>query len=162
MWNASYIMVCDKDRAFTSLNRFDRRLDAFEGEYSLIHNTHSRDDHFLTRFLLSHIGHSLRVLSSEDDRCREVLQDYERFQEDDIPKYIEEKVLQQFDSERELEAKQSVGQIQLLIARQLIRKEWEMVQKRPAASDRDTYVLLGQEWAFRWSVHTIDDLVEQA
>ena len=158
--NVSYIMVCDEDRAFTSLNRFDRRANTFEGEYSLLHNTYSHDEYFLARFLLSHVGHALQLVSSNEDRYRQVWNNYRRFQEQDIPKYVEDKVMHLRDAEHALQARENVGQIQLLIAKQLIKREWESVQHEPAQSDRDTFVLLGKEWAFHWSLTTIDRLVE--
>ncbi len=156
--NVSYIMVCDEDRTFTSLNRFDRRANTFEGEYSLLHNTYSHDEYFLSRFLLAHVGHALQVVSSDEERYTRVWNDYRRFQEQDIPRYVEDKVLKMRDAEHALQARESVGQIQLLIAKQLIKREWESVQHESAQSDRDTFVLLGKEWAFQWSLRTIEGL----
>jgi hypothetical protein len=162
MANESYIMVCDQDRVYTALHEYNRKTGAFSGEYSLLHNAYSGDDYFLARFLLQHEGHALRLLSSAREEYLDILHTYGHFMYDDISKYMQEKVLQEEEAAHDLEAKQSVGQLQLLVARQLIEKERESVQARPSRSERDTYVLLGQEWAFRWSVKTIDDLAGHA
>ncbi|MCL6549075.1 MAG: hypothetical protein K6T30_09230 [Alicyclobacillus sp.] len=161
MWNTSYVLVCDTDQTFTALNRFDPKTNRFEGEYSLLHNTYSNDGFFLFRFLLAHREHPLVLLDSESERYHQVIHSYRHFQEDDIPKYIEEKVQQQKEEEHDLIAKRSIGQIQLLIAKKMIEKEWENVKNEVSRSERDTYVLLGKDWAFGWSVRTINDIVDR-
>ncbi|MDQ0190233.1 hypothetical protein [Alicyclobacillus cycloheptanicus] len=161
MYNTSYILACDKDHVYTALNRFDPKQNAFEGEYSLLHNTYSRDQYFLARFLIEHVAHPLVFLNSESDRYHEVIHNYGHFREDDISRYVQERVLQENEFEQTLTVQQSIGQLQLLIAKKMIEKELESVQNTPSSSERDTYVLLGKDWAFRWSVNTINDLVEQ-
>lgn len=161
MYNTSYILVCHEDRSFTSLNRFLPKQNIFEGEYSLLHNTYSYDEYFLARFLIAHLGHPVVLLNSESEQYHAVIHHFERFQGDDIPRYIEEK--QQADRERqqELETKRSLGQLQLLIAKQMIQREWELVQNQAATSEQETYVLLGKDYAFRKSVMTINEVAEQ-
>ncbi|MBX5437410.1 MAG: hypothetical protein IRZ33_09365 [Alicyclobacillaceae bacterium] len=161
MRNTAYVLACDADRTFTALNRFDPKTSTFEGEYSLLHNTYSNDGFFLYRFLIAHRDHPLVFLDSGSERYYHVIHTYHHFQEDDIPKYIEEKVQQQQEQQHDLMAKRSVGQIQLLIAKKMIEKEWESVKNEVSRSERDTYILLGKDWAFGWSVRTINEIVER-
>jgi hypothetical protein len=162
MSRVTYILACEEERMFTSLNHFDSRRQTFAGEYSLLHNAYAYDDHFLAKFLMAHEGHALVVLNSRMDRYHEVLKSYSHFSEEDIALYMEERTQRQVDAERELDVSRHVGQLQLLIARQMIDQEREATTHVHAATPRDTYVLLGKEWALRWSVDTIDRLAEHA
>ncbi|GGJ13598.1 hypothetical protein GCM10010885_23620 [Alicyclobacillus cellulosilyticus] len=161
MDTTSYVLVCERDKTFTSLHRFDRKRNVFEGEYSLLHNAYSYDQYFLARFLMAHVEHPLRLLPSDNERYDEVVHTYQRFQEDDIPAYIEEKLQERAEREHRLDVERSLGQLQLIIARQMILKEREEVQNRPSRSERETLVLIGQDYAFLRSVHIIDDIVAQ-
>jgi hypothetical protein len=156
MNQTTYLLVCEQDRVYTALNRYRAEGGTFEGEYSLLHNSYSHDAYFLSRFLVMHATHPLMVLPNYHPQYTKVMAHYEHFEEDDIPKYMEEKRQRDSEAIYEQEKQQAVGQLQLLIAKKLIEREWEQVQQQPSHSERDTYVLLGKDWAFGWSVRTID------
>jgi hypothetical protein len=156
---ANNILVCESDATYTALNRYDPKTHTFEGEYSLLHNAYSHDAYFLSKFLMEHRGHTLVMIDSGDARYPAIKGSYRHFGEDDIEHYIEEISARRREDAHNLSAKQNIGQLQLLVAKQMIEQERESVQNRESHSERDTYVLLGQDFAFGWSVRTIDRVV---
>lgn len=160
LYTAANILVCDNDKTYTVLNRYNPKTHAFEGEYSLIHNEYTNDSYFLSRFLLQHHGHHLVLLNSDDERYYEIKQNYHHFEEEDISRYMEELAQRRAEDTQKLSVKQNVGQLQILVARKMIEQEWEAVQEQESSSERDTYVLLGQDYAFRWSVQAINRILE--
>ncbi|MCL6517254.1 hypothetical protein [Alicyclobacillus sp.] len=155
----SYLLVCDRHRTFTGLGRFLPKENRFEGEYSLLHNRHTRDQFFLARFLLAHREHPVRVIGSDGDQYYRVLNTYRRFMEEDIPKYVEERVgEEQAEADRRL-AEQQAGQLQLFVVKHWIEREWEDVRRTEAETEKDLYVLLGKDWAFQRSLHAIRRVV---
>ncbi|MCO6705222.1 hypothetical protein KQH24_33200, partial [Streptomyces sp. CHB9.2] len=63
---------------------------AFLGEYSLLHNDYTRDSIVLNKFLLAHLGHTIRPIPSQTDDYRQIICNASHFLEDDIDKYVEE------------------------------------------------------------------------
>lgn len=161
MQATTYLLVCDQHRTFTALNRFLPRQHRFEGEYSLLHNRHAGDHYFLSKFLLAHREHPVRLVGSDGDSYYEVLHAYQRFMEDDIPKYVEQCQLAEQEAENRLLAERHAGQLQLFVVKHWIQQEWEEVRQATAHSDLETYVLLGKDWAFRRSVDAINRVAGQ-
>ncbi|MCL6453354.1 MAG: hypothetical protein K6T78_06940 [Alicyclobacillus sp.] len=160
MYTQSNLLVCDTDGTYTCLNRYDPRTHLFEGEYSLVHNAYAHDAYFLSRFLMDHRGHQLMLIDSDDARYSEVRHTYQHYMEDDVPRYVDELMQRQLEAEWDHHRQQDMGQLQLLIVKKLIEQEWEAVQAKESKSERETYVLLGQDFAFRRSVQTINRVVE--
>lgn len=160
MSTAANILVCDTDMCYTILNRYNPKSHRFEGEYSLLHNDYTHDDYFLSKFLVMHRGHSICLLDSEDARYYEIKQRYRHFAEEDIESYVSELLEQKREEAQVLSAQQNAGELQLLIAKKMIEQEWEKVQNTASHSERDTYVLLGQDFAFGKSVQTIRQIAE--
>ncbi|MCF8566495.1 hypothetical protein LLE49_17365 [Alicyclobacillus tolerans] len=160
MYTATNILVCDEDQMYTVLNRYNPKTHFFEGEYSLVHNAYSNDAYFLSKFLMEHRGHSLVMIDSDCERYFQIKRDYRHYGEEDVSRYIEELSERRREDEHQLSVKQNVGQLQLLVAKKMIEQEWEAVQNRPSKSEQDTYVLLGQDFAFRRAVDTIKQVVD--
>ena len=159
MYAAVNILVCDMDKTYTVLNRYDPKSHLFEGEYSLLHNAYSQDAYFLSRFLMEHRGHSLIMLDSESERYYHIKTTYKHYGEEDIERYMAELAHRRHEEERNLEMKQNMGQLQLRVAKKMIEQEWESVQQKESNCEKDTYVLLGQDFAFRRSLQTINQVV---
>ncbi len=160
MYAAANILVCDTDKTYTVLNRYNPKTHSFEGEYSLLHNEYSNDSYFLCTFLMEHRGHNLMMVTSDDERYFQVKRDYRHFAEEDIEQYMHELTKLREEKENDLSTRLQMGQLQLMVAKKMIEQEWESVQNRESRSDEDTYVLLGQDYAFRKSLQTINQVVE--
>lgn len=160
MYTATNILVCEQDKSYTVLNRYNPKTHTFEGEYSLLHNAYSQNSYFLSRFLMDHRGHSLMLIDSEDERYFQIRRTYRHEREQDIERYMEEQSEQRKEEESDLTAKQSIGQLQLLVVKKMIEQQRETIQNQESHTERDTYVLLGQDFAYGWSVNTINRIVD--
>lgn len=160
LYSSAHLLICEQDKTYTNLNRFNPRTHLFEGEYSLLHNEYARDAYFLSSFLFDHAAHPLMVIHSDDERYSEIRRTYHHYREEDVPRYIQELLQRRDEAEHTLTNQQQVGQLQLLVAKKMIEQEWESVQTRESTSERETYVLLGQDFAFRKSVQTINQVVD--
>ena len=159
MSTALNILVCDSDRTYTALNRYNSKTHSFEGEYSLLYNKYSQDTYFLYRFLIKHRGHNLVMIDSDDERYYDIKRHYRHFGEEYVDRYVEELSERQKEEEQDLSMKQNLGQLQLLVAKKMIEQELESVQNQESKSERDTYVLLGQDFAFHRSLKVINQVV---
>lgn len=161
MFHLAHILVNDDTKTFTYLNRYDRKRNRFEGEYSIVHNEYTYDSFFLEKFLLEHKELPVILLSSDHKRFTEITNKYHRYLEDDIPKIIEEKIQQRLEKEKMLELDRNLGQLQLAILKKMIENQLETIRAQTAKTSAEHQVLLGKELSLQWVLHTIDDIIEK-
>lgn len=159
--NPSYLLVNENDKIYTSLNHFDKKRNCFEGEYSLLHNEHSYDSYFYSRFMLRYKGEKLELIDSNDNRYSNIINTYTRFAEDDIPKYIEEKLYKQKETENDRVLDINLGQLQIAIMKSMLEKELESIKQKPANKESDHYIFLGQQLGMEWALRTLNDVIEK-
>ena len=157
----SYLLVNDQQQIYTQLNQFDARKQLFQGEFSLVHNMYSYDAFFLSKFLFASKNQPLFLLNSQHDRYQEITSKYDRFLENDVPRYIEEKQQKSIEQKQDHLMDKNLGQLQLSITKGLVEKQLEDVKTQSANSPSEHQVLLGKELALQWVLHTIEEIVEK-
>jgi len=161
MKKPSFILVNEETKTFTNLNEFDEKKKRFKGEYSLLHNQYSDDHVFLSLFLKENQEKPLMVFNSQNQQYRNVLAHYNRFLENDIPKYIEEKIQQKHSFEKDVQMDRNLGQLQLSIVQQMVEKQLESVRNQTAETASDHQVLLGKELSLQWVLHMMNDVIHK-
>jgi len=161
MSNLAHVLVCHDTKFFTFLNRYDDKRKKFQGEYSILHNLYEENSYFLNRFLAFHVGKELILMNSSHPDYPEVATKYQRFMEDDIPKYLEEQIQKEKDFRKDLDMDRNLGQLQLSILQKMVEEELKMVQNRGADTVDDHKVLLGKELGLQWVLHSLNDLVRR-
>ena len=146
---------------FTYLNTYDQKRKMFLGEYSLLHNQYAQDSRFLSQFLVENEKQPLHLVSSNNEDFRTITARYTRFLENDIPKYIEEKMQKQQEQKHELEMDRNLGQLQLSLVKKMVECQLETIQNQSGKNASEHQVLLGKELALQWVMHTINDIVEK-
>lgn len=159
--NNSFILMSENSKSYTFLNRYDRKKRHFEGEYSLLFNQHTNDSFFLSKFLLENQGKPLFLFPSGSGEYQNITSNYQRFLENDIDKYVEEKVHKQIETKKDLEMDKGLGQLQLLITKQMVEKQLESIKNQTGKTAADHQVLLGKELSLQWVLHTIEDIIEK-
>lgn len=159
--NPSYILVNENNKIFTNLNEYDLKLKRFKGEYSLLHNTYSNDSFFLHHFLLKNSGQPLLVLNSANDKYTEITNCYNRFLENDIPKYIEEKIEKEKEHHKDIEMDKNLGQLQIALVKQMVEKEIEAVRNKNGKDLMEHSFINGQLIGLQWVSQMIENIVER-
>ncbi|ELK40698.1 hypothetical protein P4U99_14430 [Brevibacillus agri] len=152
-----YLLYCTYCSTYTLLHSYDKDNGAFLGEYSLLHNDYTRDSIVLNKFLLAHLGHTIRPIPSQTDDYRQIICNASHFLEDDIDKYVEESQQRAKFRERNRKSEREIGQVQLYFIEHLLTHELQTLSQARAATPAEGQVLLGKELGFKKAL----DLVRQ-
>lgn len=157
----SYLLFSEETNKYTLLNRFLNRQHMFEGEYSILHNSHTHDAVFLSKFLLHHQKQPLLLLPNGNNDYLNIIKNGERFLEDDIEKHMEEKQQKKQEENKHLNMERSIGQFQLLILKEMIQEQLKSIHSEPTHSSSEHQITLGKELSLQWVLHTIKDIIEK-
>ena len=161
MKNPSFLLVSDTTKSYTSLHEYDRKKQMFQGEYSLIHNRFSYDHVFLSKFLLLNEGNPLSLISSQNTEYFEIRNNYDRFLENDVSKYIGEQVEKEKYIQNNHLIDKGLGQLQLMILKGLVESRLKTVGAISSQPDVDNRKILGRELELEWVMEKIDELIQK-
>lgn len=150
-----YLLFCTYCSTYTLLHGFDKESGEFQGEYSLLHNHYTGNSIVLNKFLLSHLGHSIRSIPSQTDEYREIICTADHFLEDDIDKYVEESKARQKYQERDRKSEREIGQIQVYLIEHLLSHELYTLSQMHASTPAESQVFLGQELGFKKALELV-------
>jgi len=157
----SFLLFSEETNKYTLLNRFLPRQHTFEGEYSLLHNTHTHDAVFLSTFLFQHQQQPLLLLPNGNNQYLDIIKYGERFLENDIEKHMDEKQQKKQEESQQLNVERSLGQFQLLILKEMIQEQAKSLHSQPTHTPADHQLTLGKELSLQWVLHTIEDIIEK-
>ncbi|MGG1658752.1 hypothetical protein [Brevibacillus sp. NRS-1366] len=150
-----YLLFCTYCSSYTLLHSFDKDSGSFLGEYSLLHNEYTRDNIVVNKFLLAHLGHTIRTIPSQTDDYREIICSASHFLEDDIDKYVEESQDRAKYHERDRKSEREIGQVQLYLIEHLLSHELQMLSQIRAATPAEGQVMLGKELGIKQSLELV-------
>ncbi|MGC5328559.1 hypothetical protein [Brevibacillus sp. SYSU BS000544] len=154
-----YLLFCTYCSSYTLLHSFDKESGNFLGEYSLLHNDYTRNSLVVNKFLLAHLGHTLRVIPSKTDEYMNVICTASRFLEDDIDKYVEERLARQQYFERDRQSERQLGKVQLHIVEHLLKYELESLSRLKGSTPAETQVFLGKELGMKKALEVIQSVL---
>ncbi|MGO0060515.1 hypothetical protein ACTID9_10945 [Brevibacillus fluminis] len=150
-----YLLFCTYCSNYTLLHEFEKETGNFLGEYSLLFNDYTHNSIVLNKFLLAHLGHTLRVIPSQTDEYRTIICTAAHFLEDDIDKYVEESKAQKEFNERDRRKQREIGRVQVHIIDHLLRYELEQISSMKGATPAESQVLLGKELAMKKALEVV-------
>ncbi|MFM1651518.1 hypothetical protein ACI7RC_05400 [Brevibacillus sp. B_LB10_24] len=150
-----YLVFCTYCSSYTLLHSFDKGSNQFLGEYSLLYNDYTKNSAVLNKFLLAHLGHTLRTIPSQTDEYMNIICTASRFLEDDIDKYVEESREQRQLAELDRQHERTVGKVQLHIAEHLLQTELDVLSKVKGNTPAERQVLLGKELGVKKALEVI-------
>lgn len=150
-----YLVYCTYCSSFTQLHSYDKETGVFLGEYSLLHNNYTRNSIVLNKFLLSHLGHSVRTIPSQTDEYRDIICNAAHFLENDIDKYVEESQAVEKYRERNRKSEREIGQVQLYLIEHLLSHDLNSLWQVKAATPAEGQVLLGKELGIKQSLELV-------
>ena len=156
-----FMLVCSYCDEYTLLGRYLPKEGRFQGEHSIVHNRHTESDALLCKFLVSHVGHPVRLVPDRTDEYTSALARLTRFAEDDIDRYVLEATLAADERQRDLDFDRGLGQLQLLILRQMLGHEAEVVSRTPGQHPADSQFLLGKQQALEWASQTVEEIIRK-
>ncbi|MGE5703517.1 MAG: hypothetical protein ACM32O_13380, partial [Clostridia bacterium] len=118
-----YLLFCTYCSSYTLLHSYEKESGNFLGEYSLLLNDYTKNNIVVNKFLLAHLGHSLRMIPSKTDEYRSIICTSSHFLEDDIDKYVEESLAKQEYDNRDRQSEREIGKLQVHIIDHLLRYE---------------------------------------
>jgi hypothetical protein len=111
----------------------------------LLHNHYTGNSTVLNKFLLAHLGHSIRSIPSQTDEYREIICTADHFLENDIDKYVEESKAKAKYRERDRKSEREIGQVQIYLIEHLLTHELHLLSQMRASTPAEHQVFLGQE-----------------
>ncbi|WP_411504068.1 hypothetical protein [Brevibacillus centrosporus] len=150
-----YLVYCTYCSSYTLLHSFDKDSGSFLGEYSLLHNDYTRNSVVLNKFLLSHLGHTIRSIPSKTEDYRNIICTASHFLENDIDKYVEESQDRMRFSERNRKSEREIGQVQLYLVEHLLTHELQMMTQARASTPAEGQVMLGKELGLKQSLEVL-------
>ncbi|MED1955050.1 hypothetical protein [Brevibacillus centrosporus] len=150
-----FLVYCTYCSSYTLLHSFDKDSGSFLGEYSLLHNDYTRNSVVLNKFLLSHLGHTIRTIPSKTEDYRNIICTASHFLEDDIDKYVEESQDRMKFSERNRKSEREIGQVQLYLVEHLLTHELQMMTQARASTPAEGQVMLGKELGLKQSLEVL-------
>ncbi|CAI8739122.1 Rubis-subs-bind domain-containing protein [Brevibacillus sp. IT-7CA2] len=150
-----YLMYCTYCSSYTLLHSYDKESGSFLGEYSLLHNNYTRDSIVLNKFLLAHLGHTIRTIPSKTDDYRHIICNASHFLEDDIDKYVEESQQRAKFKERDRKSEREIGQVQLYLVEHLLSHELQNLSQARASTPAEGQVFLGKELGFKQALDLV-------
>lgn len=160
MFSREYLLVCSYCDEYTMLHRYIPREGRFEGEFSLLHNRYTENDALLCKFLVTHVGHPVRLIPNRTDEFSNILARFHRFLEDDVDRHVEESRDRAKDQLADREFDRGLGQLQLLIVQKLLQEEAETLARTPGEGDGSQF-LLGKQIGIEWARNTIQDVIRR-
>jgi len=156
-----FMLICSYCDEYTLLGCYLPKQGRFQGEHSIVHNRHLESDALLCKFLVAHVGHPVRLVPDRTDEYTSALARLTRFAEDDIDRYVLEAKLAAEAHSRDREFDQGLGQLQLLILRQMLNHEAETVSRTPSLREADSQFLLGKQQALEWAAQTVEEIIRK-
>ncbi|MFF2532643.1 hypothetical protein ACFVS2_27655 [Brevibacillus sp. NPDC058079] len=150
-----YLLFCTYCSSYTLLHSYDKESGSFLGEYSLLHNNYTRDPIVLNKFLLAHLGHTIRTIPSKTDDYRQIICNASHFLEDDIDKYVEESQQRAKFKERDRKSEREIGQVQLYLVEHLLSHELQNLSQARASTPAEGQVFLGKELGFKQALDLV-------
>ncbi|MDC0764386.1 hypothetical protein POF51_27060 [Brevibacillus sp. AG] len=150
-----YLLYCTYCSSYTLLHSYDKESGSFLGEYSLLHNNYTRDAIVLNKFLLAHLGHTIRTIPSKTDDYRHIICNSSHFLEDDIDKYVEESQQRAKFKERDRKSEREIGQVQLYLVEHLLNHELQNLSQARASTPAEGQVFLGKELGFKQALDLV-------
>ncbi|QDS34908.1 hypothetical protein [Brevibacillus brevis] len=150
-----YLLYCTYCSSYTLLHSYDKESGSFLGEYSLLHNNYTRDAIVLNKFLLAHLGHTIRTIPSKTDDYRHIISNASHFLEDDIDKYVEESQQRAKFKERDRKSEREIGQVQLYLVEHLLTHELQNLSQARASTPAEGQVFLGKELGFKQALDLV-------
>ncbi|MBY0088348.1 MULTISPECIES: hypothetical protein [Brevibacillus] len=150
-----YLLYCTYCSSYTLLHSYDKDSGSFLGEYSLLHNNYTRDPIVLNKFLLAHLGHTIRTIPSKTDDYRHIISNASHFLEDDIDKYVEESQQRAKFKERDRKSEREIGQVQLYLVEHLLTHELQNLSQARASTPAEGQVFLGKELGFKQALDLV-------
>ncbi|ASJ53026.1 hypothetical protein BP422_05325 [Brevibacillus formosus] len=150
-----YLLYCTYCSSYTLLHSYDKDSGSFLGEYSLLHNNYTRDPIVLNKFLLAHLGHTIRTIPSKTDDYRQIICNASHFLEDDIDKYVEESQQRAKFKERDRKSEREIGQVQLYLVEHLLTHELQNLSQTRASTPAEGQVFLGKELGFKQALDLV-------
>ncbi|MED1914972.1 hypothetical protein [Brevibacillus sp. DP1.3A] len=150
-----YLLFCTYCSSYTLLHSYDKESGSFLGEYSLLHNNYTRDPIILNKFLLAHLGHTIRTIPSKTDDYRQIICNASHFLEDDIDKYVEESQQRAKFKERDRKSEREIGQVQLYLVEHLLSHELQNLSQARASTPAEGQVFLGKELGFKQALDLV-------
>ncbi|MCC8435620.1 hypothetical protein HP567_013790 [Brevibacillus sp. M2.1A] len=150
-----YLLYCTYCASYTLLHSYDKDSGSFLGEYSLLHNNYTRDPIVLNKFLLAHLGHTIRTIPSKTDDYRHIISNASHFLEDDIDKYVEESQQRAKFKERDRKSEREIGQVQLYLVEHLLTHELQNLSQARASTPAEGQVFLGKELGFKQALDLV-------
>lgn len=154
-----YLVFCTYCSSYTLLHRYDKETGTFWGEYSLLLNDYTRNSVILNKFLLAHMGHSIKCIPSQTDEYMNIICNCSRFLEDDIDKYVTESREARLFEERDRKSEREIGRVQAYIIRHLLQTELEKLSSQKAGTPAEGQVLLGKELGFKQALEIVQQVL---
>jgi hypothetical protein len=127
------------------LNAYNRKNNSFEGEHSMLHNAYSKDGFFLNRFLINNENNPVVLVSNETDKYAETTKNYEDPFEDDIERYIEEKILKEIERTQGMFRQREASDFDFTVFKKFIEEELTDIKNERAIDIEDRYINEGQK-----------------
>lgn len=151
-----YLLFCTYCSSYTLLHGYDKETCQFLGEYSLLHNEYARNSVVLNKFLLAHLGHTLRTIPSKTDEYMNIICTAAHFLEDDIDKYVEESLARLKYQARDRQSEREIGKVQFHIMEHLLRHELQELADTSASTAAAGQVLLGKELGIKRALEILE------
>ncbi len=154
-----YLLYCTYCSSYTLLHSYDKETGNFLGEYSLLHNDYTRNSLVANKFLLAHLGHTLKFIPSKTDEYMNIICTASRFLEDDIGKYVEDSLAKREFLERDRLSERQLGKVQIHIVEHFLRYELEKLSATRGNTPAESQVLLGQELGLKKALEIIQSVL---
>ncbi|AFH65646.1 hypothetical protein ACVNS2_33620 [Paenibacillus caseinilyticus] len=156
-----YLLYCSACHEYTALGKYIEKEGHFQGEYSLLHNSHTDSDELLCRFMIRHTGHELRLHTNRTEHFSRILRTASRFMEMDIDAFLERELDRKERMRSETEMERGLGQLQLNVLRQQLEEEAERIAGLPTSEAAESQFLLGKEEGVKRALAMLKELMER-
>lgn len=156
-----YLIYCEDCNEYTILGQYLQKEKRFQGEYALLYNRHIENDELQYRFIINHLGHSVKVLSNGDERYVEIIKAATHFMEDDIETLVAESLKGKQNEARALEMERGLGQLNSNILLKMFEEEANSIAKTATSTSAESQFLLGKEEGMKKALDMLRDLMER-
>lgn len=161
MLHFSHILFSNDTGQYTNLNKYNKNLKRFEGEYSLIHNLYDLNSFLLHQFLKDHIGKELKLINSTEEEYSKVSHYYERFLEEDISNYIENNKQKEEEEQKSIDMDKNLGQLQLFIVKGMLEEEIKAIRNQKGEDIEEHKFLLGKQIGLEYALRQLEEILEK-
>lgn len=156
-----YLIYCEDCKEYTMLGKYIKKEKQFQGEYSLLYNSHTENDETLHRFIIDHLGHPLKGVSNENEEYVEILKTGDHFMEDDIENLVAESLKGKQNEAQALEMERGLGQLNSNILLKMLEEEANSIAKTATATSAESQFLLGKEEGMKKALDILRNLMER-